>query len=72
VPTTYIEKPPFPTRIKEHAKATTMVHKSNTKTHKPSEQIKVERNVAMVKDLLVNNIEGHVIYFCEEVTRIVE
>ena len=35
-------------------------------TPTPSEQIKVERNVAMVKDLLVDNIDGHVIYFCGE------
>ena len=38
-----------------------MVHKSN---------IKVEPSVAMVKDLLVDNIDGHVIYFCSESTRI--
>ena len=41
VPTGYIEKPPFPVRIKEHAKATTVVHKSNIKTPKPSEPTKV-------------------------------
>ena len=28
VPTTYIEKPPFPVRIKDHAKASTVVNKS--------------------------------------------
>ena len=31
----YIEKPPFPVTIKNHAKASTMVNKSNTKTPKP-------------------------------------
>ena len=31
VPTAYIEKPPFPVRIKEHSKATTVIHKSNIK-----------------------------------------
>ena len=29
VPTSYIEKPPFPVRIKDHAKASTVVRKSN-------------------------------------------
>src|SRR3990170_8268407 len=70
VPTAYIEKPPFPARIKDHAKASTVVRKSNTKTYTPSEQIKVEPSIAMVKDLLVDNIDGHVIYFCDEAARI--
>ena len=51
-------------------KALTVVHKCYTRTHTPAEQIKVEPNVAMVKDLLVDNIDGHVIYFCGEVSRI--
>ena len=37
VPSTYIEKPPFPIRIKEHAEATTLVHNSNIRTPKPFE-----------------------------------
>ena len=32
VPTAYIEKPPFPVRIKEHAKASAVVHRSYTYT----------------------------------------
>ena len=28
--------------------------------------IKVEPNIAIVKDLLADNIDGHVIYFCDE------
>ena len=47
-----------------------MVNKSYVRTPKPSEQIKVEPSVAMVKDLLVDNIDGHVIYFCDEAARI--
>ena len=66
VPTTYVEKPPFPVRIKDHAKASTVVHKSNTRTYTPPKQIKVEPSIAMVKDLLADNIDGHVIYFCDE------
>ena len=37
VPTAYIEKPPFPVRIKEHAKVSTMVNKSNIRAPRPSE-----------------------------------
>ena len=47
-----------------------MVNRSNIKTPNPSEQIKVEPSVVMVKDLLVDNIDGHVIYFYDEVARI--
>ena len=36
----------------------------------PPEQIKVEPSIAMVKDLLVDNIDGHVIYFYDEAARI--
>ena len=39
-------------------------------TPTPPEQIKVEPSIAMVKDLLVDNIDGHVIYFCDEAARI--
>ena len=47
-----------------------MVNKSYVRTPKPSEQIRVEPSVAMVKDLLVDNIDGHIIYFCGEASRI--
>ena len=70
VPTAYIEKPPFPVRIKDHAKDSTVVRKSNTRTPTPSKQIKVAPSIAMVKDLLADNIDGHVIYFCDEAVRI--
>ena len=60
----------FPIRIKDHAKASTVVRKSNARTPTPPEQIKVEPSIAMVKDLLVDNIDGHVIYFCDEAARI--
>jgi hypothetical protein len=49
-----------------------VVNKSYIRTPKPDEQIKVEPSVAMVKDLLEENIDGHVIYFCNEATRIVK
>ena len=40
VPTAYIEKPPFRVRIKEHAKVSTMVNTSYTRTSKPAEKSK--------------------------------
>ena len=61
VPTSYVEKPPFPVRMKDHAKASTVVCMSNTRTPTPSQQIKVEPSISMVKNLLVDNIDGHVI-----------
>ena len=60
VPTAYIEKPPFPLRMKKHAKLSTVINKSYIRTPKPVEQIKAELSVAMVKDLLVDNVDGHV------------
>ena len=47
-----------------------MVRKSNTRAYTPPEQIKVEPSIAMVKDLLADNIDGHVIYFYGETARI--
>ena len=47
-----------------------MVRKSNIRTYTPPEQIKVEPNIAIVKNLLADNIDGHVIYFCDETARI--
>ena len=49
-----------------------MANKSYIGTPKPDEQIKVEPRVAMVKNLFEENIDGHVIYFCNEATRIVK
>ena len=47
-----------------------MVRKSNIRTYTPPEQVKVEPNIAIVKDLLSDNIDGHVIQFCGETARI--
>ena len=47
-----------------------MVNKSYIRTPKPNEQIKVEPSIAMVKDLLEEDMDGHVIYLCEEAARI--
>ena len=50
----------------------TVVRKSNTRTYTPPEKIKVEPSIAMVKDLLDDNIDGHVIYFYGETANIVK
>ena len=47
-----------------------MVRKSNIRTYTPPEKIKVEHNIAIVKDLLSDNIDGHVIHFRDETSRI--
>ncbi len=47
-----------------------MVNKSYIRTAKLDEKIKVEPSIAMVKDLLEEDMDGHVIYFCEEAARI--
>ena len=47
-----------------------MVRKSNIRTYTPPEQVKVDPNIAIIKDLLADNIDGHVIYFCGEIARI--
>ena len=47
-----------------------MVRKSNIRTYTPPEQVKVEPNIAIVKDLLSDNIDGHVIQFEGETARI--
>ena len=52
--------------MKDHAKASTVVRKSNTRTYTPPEQVKVEPNIAIVNDLLDDDLDGHVIYFCDE------
>ena len=41
-----------------------MVRKRNIKTYTPIKKVKVELNIAIVKDLLSDNIDVHVIYFC--------
>ena len=47
-----------------------MVHKSKAKTPTPPEQIKVEPSIDMVKDLLHDDIDGHVIFYCGEAANI--
>ncbi|KAI4973390.1 hypothetical protein ZWY2020_035651 [Hordeum vulgare] len=70
VPSAYIEKPPFPVRIKDHSKASTVIRRGYIRTPTPPEKIRVEPSIAMIKDLLSDNVDGHNIHFCEDAARI--
>ena len=48
----YIEKTPFPAKVKEHSIIANVVSKSTNKTVEPDEQINIEPVVAIVKDIL--------------------
>ncbi|KAK1691747.1 hypothetical protein QYE76_008444 [Lolium multiflorum] len=70
IPEAYIEKTPFPAKMKEYSVINSAVHKSGKKPE-PEEQIKVEPAVAIIKDLVTENVEdGHII-FCEDASNIV-
>ncbi|KAK1629506.1 hypothetical protein QYE76_003821 [Lolium multiflorum] len=67
----YIEKTPFPAKMKEYSVISSAVNKSEKKPKEPEEQIKIEPAVAIVKDLVTENVEdGHII-FCEDASNIV-
>ncbi|KAK1612432.1 hypothetical protein QYE76_036105 [Lolium multiflorum] len=71
IPEAYIEKTPFPAKMKEYSVINSVVHKSEKKPVEPEEQIKVEPAVAIIKDLVTENVEdGHII-FCEDASNIV-
>ena len=71
LPAVYFEKLPFSVRVREHASLPSVVNKSKKKASEPAEQIKVEPQIAMVKDLITENIEGGHIKFCEDASNIV-
>ncbi|KAK1626635.1 hypothetical protein QYE76_000950 [Lolium multiflorum] len=67
----YIEKTPFPAKMKEYYVISSAVNKSGKKPIEPEEQIKVEPLVAIVKDLVTENVEdGHIIFY-EDASNIV-
>ncbi|KAK1647968.1 hypothetical protein QYE76_065773 [Lolium multiflorum] len=71
IPEAYIEKTPFPAKMKEYSVISSAVSKSEKKPIEPEEQIKIEPVVAIVKDLVTENLEdGHII-FCEDASNIV-
>ncbi|KAK1695897.1 hypothetical protein QYE76_012594 [Lolium multiflorum] len=62
IPEAYIEKTPFP-KMKEYSVISSAVNKSEKKPKEPEEQIKIEPAVAIVKDLVTENVEdGHIIF----------
>ncbi|KAK1680447.1 hypothetical protein QYE76_041295 [Lolium multiflorum] len=71
IPEAYIEKTPFPAKMKEYSVISSAVNKSEKKPKEPEEQIKIEPAIAIVKDLVTENVEdGHII-FCEDASNIV-
>ncbi|KAK1667001.1 hypothetical protein QYE76_055160 [Lolium multiflorum] len=71
IPEAYIEKTPFPAKMKEYSVISSALNKSEKKPKEPEEQIKIEPAVAIVKDLVTENVEdGHII-FCEDASNIV-
>ena len=48
-----------------------MVNKSDRKVYEPDEELEIASPVALVKDLVVENVDGGSIYFCEAATNIV-
>ena len=48
----------FPVKVKEHSILASVVSKSERKPKVPDEQISVEHEIAMVKELVTENVEG--------------
>ena len=71
LPAVVYEQPPYPSRIKEHSFVTGILNKNRRTTDEPEDTIKVQPQVAMVKDLVTSDIEGSTISFCAVATNIV-
>ena len=63
LPAVKYEQPPFPTRIKEHSFVTGIIRKSERTTNETEDLIKVNPRVALVKDLVTNDIEDSIVNF---------
>ncbi|KAI4986121.1 hypothetical protein ZWY2020_018751 [Hordeum vulgare] len=57
-------------KIKDDSKASTVICRGYIRTPTPPEQIRVEPSIAIIKDLLSDNVDGHDIHFCEDDARI--
>src|SRR3954467_9573699 len=64
------EQPPFPARITEHSFFTGIINKSGRTTDEPEDLIKVNPQVALVKDLVTGDIEDSTISLCVVSTNI--
>src|SRR4051794_37611586 len=71
LPKPYIEKVPFPAKVKEHSILTSVVNKSKKKPLEPDEQMSIEPAVTIVKDLVTKNVDDEYIVFCEDSSNIV-
>ena len=47
-----------------------MIRRGYIRTHTPPEKIRVEPSIAIIKDLLSEEVEGHNIHFSEDAARI--
>ena len=47
-----------------------MIRRGYIRRHTPPEKIRVEPSIAIIKDLLSDDVEGHDIHFCENAARI--
>ena len=47
-----------------------MIRRGYIRTPTPPEKIRVEPSIAIIKDLLSEEVEGHNIHFCEDAARI--
>ena len=71
LPAVLYEKPPFPARMREHSFVTGILNKSERTTDEHEDLIKVDPQVALVKDLVTSNIEDSNINFCAVSTNLV-
>src|SRR4051812_17441094 len=67
----YVEKTPFPAKVKECSMIISADNKGTKKTVEPDEPINIKPVVAIEKDLVTKNVEvGHIV-FCEDASNIV-
>ena len=56
--------------MKDYSKAPTVIRRGYIRPLAPPEEIRVEPSVSIIKDLLAEDIDGHVIKFYEDSARI--
>ena len=71
LPAVIYEKPPFPTRMREHSLVTGIINKSERRVDEPEDQIRVDPQVALIKDLVTNDVLDSNINFCVVSTNLV-
>jgi hypothetical protein len=71
LPELYLEKTPFPAKVKEHSTLVSVLNKTTKKATEPDEQITIKSPVAIVKDLVTKDVGDEHIVFCEDATNIV-